>query len=79
MQKWQGIRQRAGFLERSQLQEIVGPTLVIIGDKDFIDPAYAANMAKALHTELVVLPGDHSSYVAEQPRMLLAALNDFFG
>ncbi len=69
----------AGFLERSQLQEIVGPTLVIIGDKDFIDPDYAANMAEALHTELVILPGDHSSYVAEQPIMLLAALNDFFG
>jgi pimeloyl-ACP methyl ester carboxylesterase len=42
------------FLEPVQLQQITAPVLLVIGDKDIIDPEYAHEMIMILNTKLVV-------------------------
>ncbi|MCQ6563518.1 alpha/beta fold hydrolase [Paenibacillus mendelii] len=66
------------FLEPEQLQSITVPVLLVIGDNDIIRPDYAREMAKLLHTKLVVVTGDHASYISTQPQSLLGHLNKFF-
>lgn len=68
----------AGFIKRSKLQHITSPTLVIIGEDDFIRKDYAKEMAKLLHTKLIIIPGDHSSYITTNPQLLLSTLENFF-
>ncbi|MGG4342991.1 alpha/beta fold hydrolase [Paenibacillus lautus] len=66
------------FLEPTQLEQITAPVLLINGDHDIIRPEYAHDMAKLLHTKLVVVAGDHASYISTQPQSLLPHLKDFF-
>ena len=35
------------------------------------------DLAHLLHTELVIVPGDHSSYIEEEPDALLAKVTEF--
>lgn len=65
------------FLEPAQLQQITAPVLLVMGDKDIIRPEYAHAMAKFLHSKLVVVSGDHASYIAAPPQPLLDQLHDF--
>ncbi len=69
----------AGFLTVDQLEMVGAPTLVLMGQDDFIEPEYAKNMARLLRTELKVLPGDHSSYLTSDPQHLLELITPFFG
>ncbi|RPI79944.1 MAG: alpha/beta hydrolase [Chloroflexi bacterium] len=69
---------RADLLDPSQLQAITAPALLVVGDQDIIQPDYATEMAKYLHTQLVTVPGDHASYIVEQPGPLIAQLKTFF-
>lgn len=69
---------KGDFLEPMQLQQITVPVLLLIGDNDIIDPEYAHKMAELLHTKLVVVNGDHASYITTQPQSLLGLLNNFF-
>ena len=64
-------------LEPAQLQSIKADTMVILGDHDIIRSDYAKETAKLLHAELVTIPGDHASYIVEQPNELLAKLTAF--
>ncbi|GIP38983.1 hypothetical protein J31TS4_22630 [Paenibacillus sp. J31TS4] len=66
------------FLEPMQLQQIAAPVLLIVGTDDLIRMEYAHEMAELLHTRLVVVPGDHASYISAQPVELLAHLKQFF-
>ncbi|WP_146116196.1 alpha/beta fold hydrolase [Paenibacillus sp. AR247] len=66
------------FLEPNQLQQITAPVLLVNGDSDIIRPEYANEMAKLLHTNLIVVPGDHVSYISTQPQILLGHLKKFF-
>ena len=66
------------FLEPTQLQQITAPVLLVNGDSDIIRPEYANEMAKLLHTNLIVVPGDHVSYISTQPQILLGHLKTFF-
>jgi pimeloyl-ACP methyl ester carboxylesterase len=66
------------FLEQTELQQISAPVLLVIGDNDIIRPEYAHEMAKLLHTKLVVVTGDHASYITTQPQSLLGHLKKFF-
>lgn len=66
------------FLEPAQLQHITAPVLLVIGDNDIIRPEYAHEMAKLLHTKLVVVTGDHASYLTTQPQSFLGHLKEFF-
>lgn len=81
---WAGLVAKTSAMARhpddvdpSRLEAITAPTLVIIGDKDIVRPDYAAKMAHLLHTELVIVPGDHSSYIEAEPDALLATLTEF--
>lgn len=67
----------ADLLDPSQLQAITAPTLLVVSDQDVIQPEYAAKMAKLLHTRLVTVPGDHTSYIVGQPEPLLEQLKTF--
>lgn len=69
---------KGDFLEPMQLQQITAPVLLVIGDNDIIRPEYAHKMAELLHTKLVVVTGDHASYIATQPQSLLGHLTNFF-
>jgi pimeloyl-ACP methyl ester carboxylesterase len=66
------------FLEPAQLQQMTMPVLLVIGDNDIIRPEYAHEMAKLLHTKLVVVTGDHASYITTQPQSLFGHLKKFF-
>jgi len=66
------------LIEPTQLQELTVPVLVIMGDNDIIRPEYAKEMARLLHTDLIVIPGDHASYITIQPQPLLVHLKDYF-
>lgn len=66
------------YLEPSQLQQITAPVLLVMGDNDIIRPEYANDMAKLLHTNLIVLTGDHASYISTDPQFLLGHLKNFF-
>lgn len=66
------------LLEPTQLHELAMPVLLIIGADDIIRPEYAHEMAKLLHTKLIVVPGDHASYITAQPQSLLTHLKEFF-
>lgn len=69
---------KENFLEPTQLQQIILPVLLVIGDNDIIRPEYAHEMAKLLHTKLVVVSGDHASYITTKPQSLLGHLKNFF-
>lgn len=73
-ENWSKLRD---FLEPTQLQQITVPVLLVIGDNDIIRPEYAHEMAKLLHTKLVVVTGDHASYITTQPQSLLGHLKKF--
>ncbi|UYO02481.1 alpha/beta fold hydrolase [Paenibacillus sp. PSB04] len=66
------------FLEPTRLQQITAPVLLVTGDRDIIRPEYANEMAELLHTNLIVVPGDHVSYISAQPQILLGHLIKFF-
>ncbi|GGD81984.1 alpha/beta fold hydrolase [Paenibacillus nasutitermitis] len=69
---------KGDFLEQTQLQQMTAPVLVVIGDNAIIRPEYANEMAELLDTKLVVVAGDHASYIASNPQPLLGHLNHFF-
>jgi len=69
---------QADFLEPMQLQQMTAPVLLFIGDHDIIRPEYAHEMAQLLQAELVVVAGDHASYIANPTNLLLDRLNKFF-
>lgn len=64
------------FLEPTQLQQLTVPVLLVVGDNDIIRPEYAREMAELLHTKLIVLNGDHASYITT--KSLLGHLKNFF-
>lgn len=67
-----------GGLRPEDLQAIKVPALVLVADGDIIRPEHAKDLARLLHTDLVVIPNsDHASYLAEPSRVLLAHLRAF--
>ncbi|HEX9129225.1 MAG TPA: alpha/beta fold hydrolase [Gemmatimonadaceae bacterium] len=62
-----------------KLHNLRVPTLVIVGDSDFIPPEIAGRIAKAIPSaKLVTIPDcGHFAYL-ERPDQVRAALNDFF-
>jgi len=65
-------------LTEAQLKGITCPVLLIVGDQDIIQPEYAEHMAALLHTDLVMVPGDHASYIAFEVGPLVEQLKPFF-
>jgi len=69
------------------MHSIKAPTLLIIGDHDIITPEHAVEMSRAIpHAELMILPGDHGSYIGEVcsvkkgskiPEMTVAVVEEF--
>lgn len=48
------------------LQKIQAPALIIMGDKDIASPEHAAEMSRKIPKgELLILPGNHGSYMGE--------------
>jgi pimeloyl-ACP methyl ester carboxylesterase len=61
-----------------EIQAIKAPALVMVADGDIIRIEHAEELARLLHTDLVILPdSDHVSYLLEQPDMLLSKLTAF--
>jgi len=49
-----------------ELHSITAPTLLIIGSHDVVTPTHAVEMSHVIpHAELMILPGDHGSYIGE--------------
>ncbi len=64
-------------LQPEQLAKIEAPSLVIIGDQDIIRLEHAEKMARLLETDLLIVPGDHASYIVNHPQKLLSELIAF--
>jgi pimeloyl-ACP methyl ester carboxylesterase len=48
------------------IRSITAPTLLIIGSHDIVTPEHAVEMSHVIpHAELMILPGDHGSYIGE--------------
>ncbi|MDQ6907693.1 MAG: alpha/beta hydrolase [Chloroflexota bacterium] len=61
-----------------EIQAIAAPALVMVADHDIVRIEHAAELARLLRTELVVLPNsDHVTYLLERPDALLAKLTAF--
>lgn len=69
--------QKADLLTLEDLDKISAPAMVVIGDRDIILLPYATAMAKRLRTDLIVLPGDHASYIAYDTVAFAEALKAF--
>lgn len=54
------------------------PAVVIMGDNDIVLPQHAQKLANLLDTKLVIVPGDHSSYLTQNPAVLLHELQKFY-
>jgi pimeloyl-ACP methyl ester carboxylesterase len=68
---WGGSRPAA-------IRGITAPALVIVAEHDVVRPEHAAELARWLRAELVVLPdSDHVSYLFDRPEALLARLTAF--
>lgn len=74
------IRQVAGYDLLPKLRGLRTPTLVIVGDHDFIPPAIAGQIAEAIPDARLVTIRDcgHFAYL-ERPDEVRSALNEFFG
>jgi pimeloyl-ACP methyl ester carboxylesterase len=82
---WSALVEKAGKqavedrgLLPAEVQLIITPALVMISDHDIILPEHAEELARLLHTEVVVIPNsDHASYVTSDIDFLLAKLTEF--
>ncbi|WP_077719609.1 alpha/beta fold hydrolase [Novibacillus thermophilus] len=64
-------------LRSEQLEDMKVSSLVMIGDRDIIRHNHAEEMARLLGTELIVVSGDHASYIVNHPEELLSHLTSF--
>ena len=55
------------------------PSLVIAGDDDIILPGHTLKLASLLETSPIILKGDHSSYIEDEPQAFLDELEAFYG
>jgi pimeloyl-ACP methyl ester carboxylesterase len=76
--KWAKLAASPGGLRSEDVQSINVPALVMVADGDIIRPEHAKELARLLHTDLVVIPNsDHASYLEEPSPVLLAHLRAF--
>ncbi|ORY29318.1 prolyl aminopeptidase [Naematelia encephala] len=69
------------FDYRPRLREITAPTLIVVGDKDWICPP---SQSEIIHkgvsgSELLVVPGANHSVHHEKNELVIAAIRDFLG
>ncbi len=80
MQSFQDIKE-------SDIKSINAPALILIGDKDVVQPEHAVEMYRLLpHAQLAILPGAHGAYIGEistgmekskQPELTASLIEEF--
>ncbi|MGN6163928.1 MAG: alpha/beta fold hydrolase, partial [Flavisolibacter sp.] len=72
-----------------QLQSILAPVLLLLGDRDVVTAEHAVKMSKIIpNARLMIVPGTHGSFIGEvcsieqgskMPEIVIAAINEFLG